>query len=79
MVANQVEIEHPDWGYDKVFTEAATLSRTRLNLSKSPDKGGEVSASPALPSGRRGSRSSTDAPVVTDDQQRAMDELLNFR
>ena len=83
MVANQVEVDHPDWDYGKIFDKTAEVARERLNLptsgSEQPKEKKEevVDLKPALPTGQRGARRVVEEVAKTP-EQKEMDELFKF-
>jgi hypothetical protein len=80
LVGTQVEVEHPDWSVDEVYTETAKIARARLGL-RQVVKDEEVSSTTdlptktGLPSGHRTSRKPSGGPQLSDDQKAMVDML----
>jgi hypothetical protein len=82
LVGTQIEVEHPDWSVDQIYSETAKVARARLGLrqamqEKEAPQETAVPTKTGLPSGHRASRKPSGGPQLSPDQQ-AMVELLNL-
>lgn len=85
MVANQVEVENPNLGFDEVLNETSKRVRERLKLTAvetpvaAPEPVVEPSASPALPTGPKAARRGP-PPVATaaDAMAQEMEDILKY-
>ena len=82
LVGTQIEVEHPDWSVDQIYSETAKVARARLGLRQAMQEteapqGTVVPTKTGLPSGHRASRKPSGGPQLSPDQQ-AMVDLLNL-